>query len=36
MLRDAAGNGFADVELKEALEHAAISTEQEPTDGARP
>ena len=36
MLRDAAGSGFADIELKEALEHAGISTEQEPTDGARP
>jgi TRAP-type C4-dicarboxylate transport system permease small subunit len=35
VLRDAAGGGFADVELKEALEHAGVSAET-PHNGARP
>ncbi len=36
VLRDAAGAGFADVELKEALEHAGVPAETAPHDGARP
>ena len=34
VLRDAAGSGFADIELKEALEHAGVSVD--PKNGARP
>jgi len=36
MLRDAAGSGFADIEMMEALEHAGIAAEQEPPNGTRP
>ncbi len=36
ILRDAAGPGFADVELKEALEHAGVSPDATPQNGARP
>ncbi len=36
VLRDAAGSGFADIELKEALEHAGVSTEAASQSGARP
>ncbi len=34
VLRDAAGSGFTDIELKEALEHAGVSADAK--NGARP
>ena len=36
VLQDAAGAGFADIELKEALEHAGVSPDPAPQSGARP
>lgn len=36
VLRNAAGAGFADVELQEALEHAGVTADQTSHNGARP